>query len=391
LPRDTANTSAAPAAPASASSRRDAPARPPLAHPLCGADLGTLGRAARRFGFASPRRSPKLALAWAAAAARWPSTAIERRVVDRRIAKGHELPPTIFILGHWRSGTTHLYNVMAKAPRFGYVSPITTGLPWDALGIGRALRPLLERMLPDERWIDPIPVRPDSPQEDEPAIANMDTLSFYHGLYCPRQLQRAMDEGLFLEGVADRDLERWKHRFVHLLHKLAMLQPEADTLLIKNPVYTARVALLREMLPGARFIHIHRHPYEVFRSMRNFWQRLLEALSLQPFEHVDIDELVLSTYPRLMQRLVDETADLPSDRFIELTYDELSADATAAIGRIYDQLGIGGFDADRSRFEAYLDTVKSYRKQRYEMDESTKRRIDERWGEWMQRWGYETE
>lgn len=386
MPRDTAKASAAAA---SASSARDAPAKPPLAHPLCGADLGTLARAACRFGFASPSRSPKLALAWAAAAARSPSTAIERRVVDRHIAKGHELPPTVFILGHWRSGTTHLYNVMAKAPRFGYISPITTGLPWDALGIGRALRPLLERMLPDERWIDPIPVRPDSPQEDEPAIANMDTLSFYHGLYFPRQLQQRMDEGLFLEGVADRDLARWQHSFVHLLHKLAMLQPEADTLLIKNPVYTARVALLRKMLPGAKFIHIHRHPYEVFRSMRNFWQRLLESLSLQPFDHVDIDELVLSTYPRLMQRLVDETADLPTDRFIELTYDELSTDATAAIERIYDQLGIGGFDADRPRFEAYLHTVKNYSKQRYSTHVTTKRRIVERWGEWMQRWGYE--
>ena len=374
---------------ASASSRRDAPAQPPLAHPLCGADLGTLARAATRFGFASPRRAPKLVMAWAAAAARWPSTAIERRVVDRRIVKGHELPPTIFILGHWRSGTTHLYNVLAKAPRFGYVSPITTGLPWDALGIGRALRPMLERMLPDERWIDPIPVEPDSPQEDEPAIANMDTLSFYHGLYFPSHLQRAMDEGLFLDAVSQSDLDRWKHRFVHLLHKLAMLQPDADALLIKNPVYTARVALLREMLPGAKFIHIHRHPYEVFRSMRNFWQRLLEALSLQRFDHVDIDELVLSTYPRLMRRLVDETADLPEDRFIELTYDELNADPVAAIGRIYERLRIDGVDADRPRFEAYLETVGNYRKQRYEMDQATKRKIDERWGQWMQRWGYE--
>ena len=372
----------------SSASATAAPARPPLAHPLCGADPGTLWRAARRFGWASPGGTPKLAMAWAAAAARWPFTAVEKRAVDRRIARGHELPPTLFILGHWRSGTTHLYNVMAKAPRFAYVSPLTTGLPWDALGLARAARPLLERMLPNQRWIDPIPVRPDSPQEDEPAIANMDTLSFYHGLYFPRSLERAMDEGLFLQGVDDVDYQRWRDRFVHLLHKLAMLQPDADTLLIKNPVYTARVAELRRELPDARFVHIHRHPYEVFRSMRNFWQRLLEALSLQRFDHVDIDELVLRTYPRLMQKLIDDTADLPPHRFLELTYEELSDDPLHAIERIYDRFDIAGFDDDRPRFRAYLDSVRSYQKQRYDMDDATRRKIDRRWGDLMDRFGY---
>ena len=382
-----------PAAPAAKRPRpgdadRRAPARPPLAHPLCGADLGTLWRARRRFGWASAKRTPQLALAWAAALARFPSTAVERRVVDRRIARGHALPPAVFILGHWRSGTTHLYNVLAKAPRFAYVPPVTTGLPWDALGLGRALRPMLEAMLPEERWIDPVPVEPDSPQEDEIALANMDTLSFYHGIYFPRHLQHALDRGVFLEGVTDAELDRWRRRFTHLLHKLAMSQPQADALLIKNPVYTARAGLLQRTLPGAKFIHLHRHPHEVFRSMRNFWRRLLEALSLQGFDHVDVDELVLSTYPRLMQRLIDEAAALPPGSFIELGYEELNADPLAAIERIYAALDLPGFADDRPRFEAYLDTVKRYEKQRYAMDEATKRKIDARWGPFMERWGY---
>ena len=51
-------------------------------------------------------------------------------------------PPPIFLLGHWRSGTTHLYNLLGQGD-FAYVDPIAAGLPWEFLTLGRWLRPLL--------------------------------------------------------------------------------------------------------------------------------------------------------------------------------------------------------------------------------------------------------
>ena len=363
--------------------------RPPPAHPLCGADLATLCRVVGRCGWASRRRTPALALAFAAALGRLPSTALEHGYTSRVLAQRGDLPPTLFILGHWRSGTTHLYNVMAKAPRFAFLPPVPTGLPWDALGLARVLRRPLEAMLPRERWIDPVPVEPDSPQEDEIALANMDPLSFYHGIYFPRQLQTMLDRGVFLDGVSERELARWWRRFDHLHRKAMALRPTADTLLIKNPTYTARVADLHARLPSARFVHLHRHPYEVFRSMRNFWHKLLAALSLQDFSHVDVDELVLSTYARMMRAYFEQSAALPEGVLIEMGYHELKDDAVASIERIYQTLGLKGFDADAERFRNYLRELGRYANQRYEMDEASKRRIDERWGPIMERLGYE--
>lgn len=37
-------------------------------------------------------------------------------------------------------------------------------------------------------------------------------------------------------------------------------------LLIKSPVHTARVRLVLGLFPRARFLYIHRDPYEVFQS-----------------------------------------------------------------------------------------------------------------------------
>ena len=76
-----------------------------------------------------------------------------------------DVPPPLFVLGIWRSGTTHLFNLMSRDPRFAWPDPIATGLPWNFLLVGRALRPLLERALPESRLIDNVAVNPDSPYE----------------------------------------------------------------------------------------------------------------------------------------------------------------------------------------------------------------------------------
>jgi hypothetical protein len=263
-----------------------------MAHPLSGADIGTLARVFRDGGGAD--RKLRAAGIWASVMARLPFTTLECILMSKRLPELAELPPPVFILGHWRSGTTHLYNVMSQGG-FGYVPPLAVGLPWDMFGLARILRPFLERQLPERRFIDNIPVTPTSPQEDEIALANMSPLSFYHGIYFPKQFDRLIDRGVFFDGCNADEVLAWQSRFIYLLRKLAHQQ--GKPMLIKNPVYTARPALLKEMFPEAKFIHIHRNPYDVFLSMRNFYTRLLDVMALQdvPAE-LDTDATILRVY-----------------------------------------------------------------------------------------------
>ncbi|MEM9783608.1 MAG: sulfotransferase, partial [Pseudomonadota bacterium] len=79
-----------------------------MAHPLSGADLGTLARVFRDGGGAD-RALASMAI-FAAAAARMPFSLAERAFVQLPAADVDG--PPLFILGHWRSGTTHLYNLL---------------------------------------------------------------------------------------------------------------------------------------------------------------------------------------------------------------------------------------------------------------------------------------
>lgn len=355
-----------------------------MAHPLCGADLGTLRRSFRQGG--GTDHPATAAAIWGAALARAPVSALEKLAIAGALPKTDALAPPVFILGHWRSGTTHLYNLMSLGA-FAYVPPVAVGLPWDMFGIARLLRPLLERALPAHRWIDRIPVTPTSPQEDEIGLASMTDLSFYHGIYFPRAFDRLIDRGLFFDGCSPSEIAHWDERFSYFLRKIAHQQ--GGRLLIKNPVYTGRVAHLRRLFPDAKFIHIHRNPLDVFLSMRNFYARLLEVMALQDVPvDLDIDATILRVYNRMMTRFADETAELEAPSFVELPYQALDADPIGTLKTIYGALEIDGFEAAAPRFRTYLDGLGTFEKNAFRVDDGAAVKVAEHWAPWIARWGY---
>lgn len=359
-------------------------------HPLLGGDLSTLLRAIRRNGSVPARRLPHLLSAAASGLLRWPFRTAEQWWARHRIRRLPAPSPPIFVVGHWRSGTTHLYNILSRDPRFAYPHPVATGLPWEFLTVGRILRPLLVRTLPESRWVDAIAVEPDSPQEDEIALASMQPLSFYHGVYFPRRFRDAFYRGVFFDGCAPEEIEEWKRAFLLFLGKLRIEQ-EGKRLLVKNPVYTARVGMLREMFPEAKFIHIRRNPFEVFASSRRFWRVLLSELAWQDPDRVsteELEEIVLDGYARMMDRLHRDRDALPEGAFVEVGLEDLSREPLAVVERIYDVLGLSGYRDVEPHFSEYLDSLGEYRKRSYHLSRKTVARIRDRWGPFLERWKY---
>ena len=358
----------------------------PFMHPLCGADIATLVRVLSANGGVAPRALPRAALALLVAAARLPSTLAERAWVAGRLRKAGNMPPPVFIVGHWRSGTTHLFNILSRQG-FSYVTPIAAGMPWDFVGLAAALGPVLERMLPRERFIDGIPVEPDSPQEDEIPLANMSPLSFYHGIYFPKAFDANFDRGIFFESCADEEIRRWAATFVHFSRKV-WLAGGRRTLLVKNPVHTARIRAIRQIWPDAKFIHCVRNPYEVFFSMRNFYDKLLPAFALQRHDGLSVDRIVLDGYRRIMDRFIADRPEIAEGNFVELRYEHLSARPMEEIAALYETLGLKGFAEAEPAFRRYLEGVRDYRRNRYEYPEKDLATVEAAWGPYIERWGY---
>lgn len=350
-----------------------------------GANLKTLTALLRQNG---PGRYPvHLSIILGTALLRWPFSTYERWQVARSPLPEQTKSP-IFIVGHWRSGTTFLHSVLCQSPQFAYTSPLAVGLPWDFLTLGNGLQPILERALPKDRFIDRVPVNPDSPQEDEIALASMQLLSFYHGLYFPQRFTQNFNAGIFFEGCSELEIERWQQAMVHFCKKLQLQNPDQQ-LLIKNPVYTARVQRLRQLWPDAKFIHIYRNPYVVFRSTLNFYAKLFRELSLQPFEHVPVEEIVLESYPKMINQLLQDTESLPKKDFIALQFETFEAQPIEQLSQVYAQLELAGWEDDLPAFQRYLDSQKHYQKNQYSFPKEMIEQVSDRWQPLIDRWGYE--
>jgi hypothetical protein len=57
--------------------------------------------------------------------------------------------------------------------------------------------------------------------------------------------------------------------------------------------------------------------------------------------------------------------------------------------RLYDTLGLGGFDAFAIRLQAYLDALRGYQKNVHEeLPEALQAQVRQRWGRSFEEWGY---
>ncbi|MEM9002480.1 MAG: sulfotransferase [Cyanobacteria bacterium P01_F01_bin.86] len=357
-----------------------------LFHPLCGSNPDTLIKLLLANGPIALNRWPQFAIALAVALARWPFSTTERVVFHLTQERRTPMADPIFIVGYWRSGTTHLHNLLAQTGLFGYITPLATGLPWDILGLVRSLEPLLEKALPSDRYVDNVAVTPQSPQEDSIPLATMGAPSYYHGLYFPQQFEAHFRREVFGSEDAS-DLAHWRRLHRYLLEKVAIHQGD-HPLLIKNPVYTGYIRHLRELWPQAKFIHIYRNPYRVFPSTRHFFTRLLPELALQAYDDLPIEPLILESYTHLMGALVNDSANLPPHQFAEICFEDLDASPLDVLETVFHQLELPDFAKVRPPIERYLDGLQEYRKNEYSLDAETVAVIAQHWQPYIQRWGY---
>jgi hypothetical protein len=341
--------------------------------------LGCLLRQVRYLPFIDPRRMPRLLLPLATSLCLLPLRLWERVRFGARIARVEIASAPVFIIGHWRSGTTHLHNLMSQDRGFGCVSMYQALVPDCSLVGGRWLKPLLARIVPATRPMDNMVWPLDAPQEEEIALAKTSPYSCYLQFLFPRQALAIFERSVLLNGASPAMIAAIERAYRRLL-QIATWHAGGKRLLLKNPVNSARVRLLLRLFPDAKFIHIHRSPYEVYPSTVHLFDRVQQVLSLQSPRHVDNPETALQIYELLMRRLFADRALIPPGNLVEVRYKDLTRDPEGEVKRIYDTLGLPGHTALAPALRAYLATVRTYRRNEFALTAEERTRIAKRLG-----------
>ena len=295
--------------------------------------------------------------------------------------------PPLFLLGHWRSGTTHLHNLLAcDSEQFAVPNSIQTIYPHTFLTTEAAVRRQFASWIPDTRPMDNVATGLDSPQEDEFAMCATCLRSPYLGMVTFPRRAAHYDRYLTFRDAAPHEVEEWKAAFLGFLRKLTLRH--GRPLLLKSPTHTARIRLLLDLFPGARFVHIHRDPYAVFQSTQHLLRRLwqINALHAPP---ANVDEQILQRYARMYDAYFEERRLIPEGRFCEIGFDDLVQDPVGQVGSIYNQLGMPGFEAFRPRLQAYVDSLSGYGKNQFEgLSPAQRKQVAASWGRSFEAWGY---
>ena len=312
---------------------------------------------------------------------------VQTLVFGRALRRTKLKAPPIFILGHWRTGTTHLHELMIQDPRFGYPTTYQCVDPTHFLLTEKLFSKILSPMMPKERPMDRVKVGLDRPQEDEFALCMMGQPSPYLTIAFPNHPPQ--DQEFYdLESVSPRALASWKKALTSFL--ISITYKTGKRLVLKSPPHTARIKVLKEMFPGALFLHIVRDPHVVYASTVNLWRTLYATQGLQSPRCEGLEEHVFSTFDRLYAKLEEGKRTLPPEQFFELRYEDLVQDPAAAIRCVYDHFGLGGWNEMQPRLETYLATVRGYETNKYRLSPKELAEIDRRWGEVIRRYGYET-
>ena len=334
------------------------------------------------------RSLPRVATIMIGSALGFPLRVLEALRFGRAIDRAELAEPPIFILGHWRSGTTHLHNLMSQDRSFGYLPMHQAMVPDGSLAGGSWLRSLLDRLTPNRRPMDNMDFSVDQPQEEEIPLTKISPHSFYWQFVFPRRARELFERCVLFRGAGDRVRREWRAAYARLL-RIGSLHAGGKRLILKNPVNTARIPELLAMYPEAKFVFIHRTPYRVFPSTRNLHRKIQDFAAVQTVSEEELEENIFHFYEETLRKYLADRSSIPAGNLVEVRFEDLERAPIDELRRVYASLGLHGFEAAEPAIRAYVESKSGYRKNSFELSDRERNRIEERCGFAFDEWGYE--
>ncbi len=299
---------------------------------------------------------------------------------------GTEVAPPVFVIGHWRTGTTLLHELLAEDPALAAPSVYQAFFP-SAFLAAPWLGSWLNSFIEPTRPFDNMRFRFDRPQEDEFAIVNLGLGSPYESLAYPRHGPRY--DHIDIASLPRAERERWETGYVRLVRSF-QLALAGKRLVLKSPLHTARIGVLQRLFPDARFIHVSRNPFEVFPSTVNAFRVMgsWQGLHNPGPSEAALREMAFSMLERIYAAYDRDRPLARAGSIVEIRYEDLIANPIETLRAVYQALELGGFAQAEPRMRANLEERRTYRRNEFTVTAADRAEIVQRWRPYFRRFGY---
>ncbi len=296
------------------------------------------------------------------------------RIIYGDYINNHPLPTDpVFIVGHWRTGSTYLHKLMSLDPLLAAPTLYQTAMPEGFVTARPYYAPLMQRMIGKFRPFDNMKAGIDEPQECEFALFRMCGESPLKQLMFPRSstyflLQQEAD---FMPAASQK--KKWELALESFYTKLSWYNQKR--LILKNPFHSMRIGYLSQKFPQARFIHIYRDPMEVIPSTIRMWTVVGEQNVMNHRGKAPQIKDVAIVYRNMLTEINTQLALLPSSRKAEISYKDLVASPIDTIQKAYQSLGLEFTEEYHQSILQFLDTNRDYEKNNYSLTDEEKLEI----------------
>ena len=303
----------------------------------------------------------------------------ERKKFDTKIMNTTISHHPLFILGHWRSGTTYLHNILSLDKKLGYFTTFQAYLPGVFLAYEKLFKSIVASSIPEQRPMDNVPMHPDFPQEDQYAVGAISPYSYYHGWCFPKNMN-FYNRFVLMEDVSDYDIQQWKDIYLYLLKKVT-LAVGGKRLVLKNQDNTAKIKLLLDLFPDAKFVLIQRNPYDLYYSMLKFMRIVIPLYCLQkPLPFSAVENSMMDLCSNMFRKYLQERSLIPEGNLVEVKYEDFIREPIKIIQSIYSGLSLDGFTIAKEAFEIYIKSQESFNRGSYVVSDEVREKVDRRWG-----------
>lgn len=348
----------------------------------------TLYRILRANGGFDARYTARVVILFLVSVVLLPFNWLERLLYGRRIDEQRLSDSPLIILGHDRSGTTHLLNLLSLDPQFAYTRPSQMVLPGCCILFDKAMDWMLG-LIDYRRPFDNMEVGPGSPQDDEVPLVKLTPCCEYHKYSFPRSYRYWLDTYVFNFSTASPSYDEWKTTYLGSLRKAAVLMGRERSLL-KSPATMGNLNVVLELFPNAKFIHIKRNPHKVIPSQIHLHRTMAHKYGLESVTDEQLTDFALYQYRGYMEGFLKDRHLIPPGNLVEIRYEDFVADRMRWLQTIYDTLALGDFAERADSLQAYIDSVHSYEPHRFAEDLRLRARIDAQLGFAFAALGYDS-
>ena len=320
-----------------------------------------------------------------------PVILIENLLHARKIKNTKIEKPPVFIVGHWRSGTTFLTNILAHDKNLSYFTADKTYTHSTFLTLGSLFKKIYPRVLPKKRPMDNLDMGIEEPAEEVFALANMTRYSIVHMLSFPKRA-RFYARCAFYDDLNDKQKKRIKNAYAKIIKKLTYYTKKR--LVVKSPDNTCRINMLLELYPDAKFIHIYRNPYKVVNSTIGMYNSLFPIFSFEDLNTIDKEEsesVVLDVYEKLYKQYLVDKENIPKDNLIEIKYEDFIKNPKSYVEMVYKDLELDDYDDVEKDLHEYIDSQNGYKTNPFNKDNLNIKRINNKMKFLFNHYGYTVE